>query len=159
MKVREFCSRDVVTIEPRASLHEASIAMRNRHVGALVVIERADEAARPLGIITDRDIVVAVVAVPGARPEEIRVCDAMSTRLATVRDEDGVFEAAHAMSERGVRRLPVVDAKGALCGIVTADDVQRVVSAEMANLATALKRGAEREVMERRILDVLGARS
>lgn len=55
-------------------------------------------------------------------------------------------------------RRQVLDAKGALCGIVTADDVQRVVSAEMASLANALKRSAEREVMERRILDVLGAR-
>jgi CBS domain-containing protein len=159
MKVREFCSKEVVTVEPLASLREASIVMRNKHVGALVVVERENDGSRPVGIITDRDIIVAVIAVPGARPEGIRVCDAMSTRLAVAREDDGVFEAVQTMSERGVRRLPVVDAKGALCGIVTADDVQRVVSTEMANLATALKKGKEREVVERRILDVLSSRS
>lgn len=158
MKVREFCSKEVVTVEPLASLREASIVMRTKHVGALVVIEPKDDGSRPVGIITDRDIVVAVVAMPGARPERLRVCDVMSTRLAVARQEDGVFEAVQTMSERGVRRLPVVDATGALCGIVTADDVQRVVSNEMANLASALKKGTEREVMERRILDVLSSR-
>ena len=145
-------------IKPLASLREASILMRNRHVGALVVVESEERASRPIGIITDRDIVVAVIAVPGAGPEGIRVSDVMSTRLAMARQEDGVFEAVHTMSERGVRRLPVVDATGALCGMVTADDVQRVVSNEMANLASALKKGTEREVMERRILDVLSSR-
>jgi CBS domain-containing protein len=159
MKVRDFCSKGVITTEPTASLREASTLMRNNHVGTLVVVERKDDGARPVGIITDRDIIVAVIAVPGARPEGIRVCDAMSTRLAVAREEDGVFEAAQTMSERGVRRLPVIAEDGTLRGIVTSDDVLRVVSAEMGNLAAALKKGAEREVLERRILDVLAARS
>ena len=159
MKVRDFCSKDVVTVEPLASLREAALVMRNRHVGALVVVERREGGARPAGILTDRDIIVAALAVPGVRPEGIRVADAMSARLAVAREDDGVFEAARTMREHGVRRLPVIDANGLLCGMVSADDVHRVVSSEMANLAAALKKGAERELMERRILDVLGARS
>lgn len=155
MKVREFCSKDVVTVEPLASLREASILMRNRHVGALIVVEKTGTGDKPKGIITDRDIIVAVIAVPGARPEGIRVGDAMSTRLAVAREDDGVFEAAQVMAERGVRRLPVVGQDGTLRGLVSADDIQRVVSAEMANLAAALKKGAQREVIERRVLDVL----
>ena len=75
MKVRDLCSPQVVTVEPGASLREAALAMRNQHVGALIVVERKDGVARPVGILTDRDIVVAVIAVPGARPEGIRVAD------------------------------------------------------------------------------------
>jgi len=155
MRVREFCSREVVTIEPLASLREASLVMRNHHVGCLVVVEPGDEGARPIGIITDRDIVVAVIAVPGARPEGIRVGDAMSSQVALAREDDGVFEAVQTMREHGVRRLPVVAPDGTLCGMVTADDVHRVVATEMAKLAAALKKGARREVSERRVIDVL----
>jgi CBS domain-containing protein len=155
MKVRDFCSKNVVTVEPLESLRTASLLMRNHHVGTLIVVEKTAGGPKPKGIITDRDIIVAVIAVPGARPEGIRVADAMSTRLAVAREDDGVFEAARTMSEHGVRRLPVIGADGTLQGIVSADDIQRVVSTEMANLAAALKKGAERELIERRVLDVL----
>lgn len=155
MKVREFCSKEVVSIEPLASLREASLVMRNHHVGSLVVVERSDEGARPIGIITDRDIIVSVIAVPGARPEGIRVCDAMSSHVALAREDDDVFEAVQTMRERGVRRLPVVASDGTLRGMVTADDVQRVVATEMAKLAGAIRKGAKRELSERRVIDVL----
>jgi len=127
--------------------------MRHGHVGALVVVDRKESAARLIGVVTDRDIVVAVVAVPGARPEGIRVCDVMSSRLVLARESDGVFEVLQTMSEHGVRRLPVVTEDGTLSGIVTADDVLRVMSAELASLATALRRGGEREATERRRLE------
>ena len=151
MKIRDFCTHAVVTVHPDATLQEAAVLMRKAHVGALVVAEPAGATLRPAGIVTDRDIVVAVTAVPGLRAEAIRVRDVMSTRVAVAREDDGVFEAARAMAERGVRRLPVVRADGTLCGIVTADDLQRVVAAEMASLGAALKRGAEREELERRL--------
>jgi CBS domain-containing protein len=151
MRVREFCTREAVTIAPLATLREAALEMRNQHVGALLVV---DEARRPVGILTDRDIVVAVIAVPGARPEGIRVADAMSRRLAVAKEDDGVFEAVETMAARGVRRLPVVDAQGLLIDILTADDVHRMMAAELARLAAALKQGSERELAERRALDV-----
>ena len=151
MRVRDFCTREPVVIPAQASLRAAAHEMRNRHVGALIVV---DEARKPVGILTDRDIVVAVIAVPGARPEGVRVCDATSARLALAHEDDGVFEAVEKMSERGVRRLPVVAADGTLAGILTADDVQRMVAAELGRLAEALKKGSERELAERRSLDV-----
>ena len=94
MKVRDFCSRNVVTAEPGASLREASLAMRNAHVGALVVVERQQGVARPVGILTDRDIVVAVIAVPGARPEGIRVGDAMADKAVAILLPISAFVAA-----------------------------------------------------------------
>ena len=145
MKVRDLCSPQVVTVEPGASLREAALAMRNQHVCALIVVERKDGVARPVGILTDRDIVVAVIAVPGARPEGIRVADAMSTDLAAAREDDGMFEAVQRMSERAVRRLPVVGADGGLKGIVSLDDVLRVLAAELGQLAEALRWGRMRE--------------
>lgn len=145
MQVRELCSPQVVTVAPEASLREAALAMRNQHVGALIVVQKKDGVARPVGILTDRDIVVAVIAVPGARPEGIRVGDAMSTDLATAREDDGLFEAVQRMSERAVRRLPVVGADGGLKGIVSLDDVLRVLAAELGQLAEALRWGRMRE--------------
>lgn len=145
MKVRDFFSPDVALAEPGASLREASLLMRDRHVGALVVVDKKDGVARPVGILTDRDIVVAVIAVPGARPEGIRVADAMSKALAVAREDDGIFEAVQRMSERAVRRLPVVGPDGGLKGIVTLDDVLRVLATELGQLAEALRWGRMRE--------------
>jgi len=145
MKARDLCSPQVVTVEPAASLREAALAMRNEHIGALIVVEKKEGVTRPVGILTDRDIVVAVVAVPGARPEGIRVGDAMSADLATARADDGLFEIVQRMSERAVRRLPVVGADGGLVGIVTLDDVLRVLSAELGQLAEGLRWGRMRE--------------
>jgi CBS domain-containing protein len=152
VKVRDFCNAQVVTVEPQASLREAALLMRNGHVGALVVVERKGGVERPVGLLTDRDIVVAVIAVAGARPEGIRAVDAMSQPLVAVREDDNVFEAVEIMQQKAVRRLPVLGADGALRGIVTADDVLRVLSAELGNLAEMLRWGRKRELEQRRPL-------
>jgi len=144
MKIGNFCTRDVARATPQTSLREASLMMRNRHVGALVVVETAGGVERPLGVVTDRDIVVAVVA-PGAQPDAIRVGDVMPPRVVTVGEDEGLFEAFRKMAEHGVRRLPVVAANGRLAGIVTADDLLGVVAAELGGFAAALRRGGERE--------------
>lgn len=153
MKVRDFCSRTVAVIEPGASLREAALEMRNAHVGALVVVERRDGKPVPVGVLTDRDIVVAAVAVPGARPEGIRVGDVMAAPPRLAREDDSLAETAKTMSEHGVRRLPVTAADGSLFGIVTLDDLLRVLAAELGGLAHALSRGREREAGARRQLD------
>ncbi len=153
MKVLDLCSRDAAVIEPGASLREASLAMRNRHVGALVVVERTGGVQRPVGIVTDRDIVVAVLAVPGARPEGIRVRDVMPSRLFTVGEDDAVFDALETMRRAGVRRLPVLGGDGGLRGIVTSDDLLRVLAGELADLAEAFRLGGERERAARQNLD------
>lgn len=153
MKVRDFCSRTVAVIEPGATLREAALEMRNAHVGALVVAEKKDGILRPVGMLTDRDIVVAVVAVPGARPEGIRVRDVMAAPPRLAREDDSLADTVKAMSEHGVRRLPVAAADGSLFGIVTLDDVLRVLAGELGGLAHALSRGREQEAGARRRLD------
>jgi len=150
VKLKNICSKEVATVEPKASLRVAAGIMRERHVGALVVVE----GARPVGIVTDRDIVVAVIAVPGARPEGIRVCDVMPQRLVTIAETDGPFEALQTMAQHGVRRLPVVDASGALAGMVTSDDILRVLAVELESFAAALRRGAEHEIAARKKIEI-----
>jgi CBS domain-containing protein len=152
MKARDFCTPGPVTIEAQASLREAALLMRNSHVGALVVKERQGGVERPAGILTDRDIVVAVIAVPGARPEGIRVGDAMSQPVVVAHEDDGLFEVVETMQQKAVRRLPVVGADGGLRGMVTMDDVLRVLSAELGSLAEAMRWGRKRELDERRRL-------
>ena len=145
MRVGDLCSRGVATVAPGASLRAAALAMRDAHVGALVVVEQKDGQARPIGIITDRDIVVAAIAVPGARPEGIRVCDVMPERLLLAHEDESAFDAVRTMQDNGVRRLPVVDAAGNLRGMLSAEDVLRAVSSAIAGLAGAFRRAGERE--------------
>jgi CBS domain-containing protein len=154
MKMSDLCSRNVATVEAGASLREAALEMRNRHVGALVVVERGPDGPRPVGMLTDRDIVVAVIAVPGARPEGIRAGDVMGQPVAVARETDGLYEVLQAMGRHGVRRLPVVSDAGVLCGIVSADDVLREVAAGLGKLAEALAQGAARESAARAALHV-----
>lgn len=150
MRLKELCSPGLITVEPLASLRDAALLMRNTHVGALVVLQ----GNAPVGILTDRDIVVAVIAVPEARAEAIRVCDAMSTRLAVASEDDGIFEAVAIMRERAVRRLPVLARDGSLLGIVTLDDLLRVISTELAELAEALRWSRKRELEQRKALAI-----
>ena len=154
MKIGQICTPHPATIEPKASLRVAALAMRNAHVGALVVVEGEGESARPVGILTDRDIVVAVIAVPGARPEGIRVCDAMSTPLAFAHEDEGVFEAVATMRERSVRRLPVLSRDGRLIGIVTMEDLLRVIATELAELGETLRWSRKRELARRKRLEL-----
>ncbi len=153
MRVREFCSRVIVVAEPETDLRTAAQMMRDNHVGALVVVDRKEGARRPLGIITDRDIVVAVVAAAGVRPETLAVRDVMASELAVVNENDGVFEAIDVMKDRGARRLPVVASDGTLIGILTLDDLLRVLATELDGLAEAVRAETAREVHERRALD------
>lgn len=153
MKARNFCSRVVVAAEPTTDLRDAARMMRDNHVGALVVVEKKAGGTRPIGIVTDRDIVVGVVAAPGVRPEALTVRDVMCAELATISESAGVFEAVEAMRDRGARRLPVVSEDGKLVGMLSLDDLLRVISAELAGLTEAVRASTAREVHERRALE------
>jgi CBS domain-containing protein len=153
MKIKQVCSRTVAVTEPGASVRDAARLMREHHVGSLVVVEKRDGITRPVGVITDRDIVVSVVAVAGVRPEALRVEEIMSAEPATIGEDEGVFEAVEAMCDRGVRRLPVVGPDGRLVGLLALDDLLRMLSTELAGLAAVVQREGEREVRQRVVLD------
>lgn len=121
-RVADICNRDVVQCDRDADLFEIARLMRNHHVGSVVVTARSGGATRPVGIITDRDIVVALVAT-GTPLEAVAAGDVCRTNLATVVEDAGFQEAIDVMRVEAVKRLPVVDAAGTLAGIVSADDI------------------------------------
>jgi len=153
MRIKEICSRVVVVAEPSTDLREAARLMRDHHVGALVVVEGSDSGKRPIGIVTDRDIVVAVVAAMDVQPETLSVGDVMTRNLVVAEESVGVFEAVDLMQDHGTRRLPVVDAAGRLVGIITLEDVLRMVAGELTALAIAAQRSLAREARERRAIE------
>lgn len=149
MAIGEICNREVVIVEREAPVIEAARLMRQYHVGDLVVVDAPSGLRRPVGIVTDRDIVIEVVAMQVA-PETLRVGDIMSAELATVRETEGVFETIRYMRDKGIRRLPVVDRDGWLQGIVTLDDLLILLAEEMGELARLIGREMDREQASRK---------
>ena len=136
----EICSRDVVVVPRDETVQSAAKLMRHNHVGTVVVVDEKNGRRTPVGIVTDRDVVIEVTAVD-LNPNVITVGDIMGPELVTVRDDEGAFEAMDIMRRKGVRRLPVVDREGGLAGIISVDDLLGVLSEEM----SAMRRIVERE--------------
>ncbi|MFZ4537955.1 CBS domain-containing protein [Propionivibrio sp.] len=134
MSIGEICNREVIVAEANCSILEASRLMRQHHVGALVIVDSDDGVNRPVGVITDRDLVVEVMAAH-LDPEIVLVGEAVIEPLYSLRETEGVFETMHLMREHGVRRLPVVDENGGLQGIVTIDDLISILAEEMNELS------------------------
>ncbi len=144
MKVGEVCNHQVVTVSPEDSIRKAAKLMRKHHVGDVVVAESSGGFLAPLGILTDRDIVVEVIA-EDVGLGEVTVRDTMSDQLITANEEDELLDTLIQMRENGVRRLPVVDRKGQLLGILTADDVIGLVARELAEVWALIVRQQGRE--------------
>ena len=132
----KVCTKPVVTASAQMTVSQAARAMRSKNVGALVVVN----AGRPIGMLTDRDIAVDVVA-RGMDPDSMRVGDVMRKKPLTIRQELGLLDAARAFAKSGVRRLPVVDKRGALIGVIAIDDIMILLGNEMGYVAGALSAG------------------
>jgi predicted transcriptional regulator len=148
MAVGEICKREVVVTEKSVSVVDAAQLMRRHHVGDLVVVEEKAGRKHPIGIVTDRDIVVEVVAA-GVNPDTLKVGDIMGPEVATVRESEGLFEALRHMRDKGVRRMPVVDREGVLVGILTLDDLLSLLAEEMTELAKLVSHERQREATVR----------
>jgi CBS domain-containing protein len=142
MPISDYCLSEVVTIERGETIAAAANLMRDQHVGCLVVVE----GNRPVGILTDRDIVRGVLA-DGLDVTQTMVEEAMTHDLITVELQAGVFDAISLMCDEGVRRLPVIDGDGHLVGIIALDDLLLLLGTELVNLASisATERNREKE--------------
>jgi len=149
MSVGEICSRNVVFARRDESVAVGAALMRKHHVGSLVIVDETGGKRRPAGIVTDRDIVVAVVA-PGLDAQTILLGDVMSPELVAVREDAGRAEAIELMRMKGVRRLPVVDADNSLTGLLAADDLIMLLAEEMSGLAAMLSREEKQERVTRK---------
>ena len=148
MTVSLICNHNVATIAPSEGIATAAARMREEHVGTLIVVERRGSATVPVGILTDRDIVVGVVA-KGVPAEAVTVGDAMTRDLLSVREDDGVEFALREMRRKGVRRAPVVGKRGALVGIVSLDDVVQHFATQLGRLADAIRLEQDAETKAR----------
>ena len=149
MPIREICNREVVFSYPNHTVREAALLMREYHVGDLVVVEENGKR-KPVGIVTDRDIAISIVAL-GLDPDVITVGDIMGPELVTMRENQGVFETIQQMRFKGVRRLPIVGEEGALVGIVAVDDLVALFADELSELSKAIVREQMVEVKTRKL--------
>jgi CBS domain-containing protein len=145
MTVGEICNRNVVVAPPAELVTDAAKRMRTSHVGALVVVETRNGRHVPVGMVTDRDIVISVVAGDPVHLQTLLLSDVMSTDLITAREDDSIEHSSRSMHDHGVRRLPIVDEAGALIGILTLDDVLRYLTAQQSELVALVAREQVRE--------------
>ncbi|BBI99000.1 hypothetical protein FGKAn22_06930 [Ferrigenium kumadai] len=149
MAIGEICNREVVILGRNESALDAARLMRQHHVGDVLVVEERTGRKEPVGIVTDRDLVVEIMA-PGLGPAAITVGDIMGGELVTVRENTGVFEAIQYMRSKGVRRLPVVDAHNGLVGILALDDLLELLSEELLAISKLVKLEQQKEARSRR---------
>lgn len=134
----DTCTRIVSVAYPELSVEEAARTMCEQHVGSLVVVQEIVPAERQVvGMVTDRDLVTGVIAAQ-RDPQGLCVSDVMSRSVVTAREEDSLLDVLSSMRRRAVRRVPVVGPQDRLIGIVTIDDVLRLLAEEMQALAAAV---------------------
>lgn len=149
MTIATICRHEVITVDAGASLRDAANLMRDHHVGALVVTVQAAGHEQVVGILTDRDLAIEILARDLA-PGDVKVGQLASRRLASVPDTAEIGRAVAIMQEAGVRRLLVNDEAGRLIGFVSADDLLEAIAGHLGVLAGALRSGIAREGAERK---------
>ena len=151
MNIGELCKREVIIIERDDSILKAAKLMREYHVGDLVVIERQDIGNVPVGIITDRDIVIEVIA-EDIELNSVTIGDVMSYELLTVQDDDPIVETVQRMRSKGIRRVPVMNRRGSLEGILAVDDLIDLLAEQINDLVSLIgnEQRNEREKRGRR---------
>lgn len=144
MTIGEICNRGVVVVDKAEDIGAAARIMRDHHVGTVVVVEGDEGAWKPVGIVTDRDLVLEVLALDMVAMN-LRVGDLTGTRLLTL-DEDGdVTDAIKSMRDWGVRRAPVVDEDGFLVGILSLDDLIDLISEQLSDIVGVIVHGQKQE--------------
>ena len=148
MFIRDYCNLNVICCEPDAPVAEVAALMRRHHVGDVVVIDHQQEGQRiPLGIITDRDILVETIALD-IEAKVFTASDLMSAPVTSVQEDASLAEALAVMRGKRIRRLPVVNRAGGLFGMVTSDDLLNLLSAELSMLSGLI---VEQTINERRL--------
>lgn len=138
MKVGQHCKRRVVCINSSADIVDAARMMREEHVGFLIVYEQGDDLRKPIGVLTDRDVVIEVVA-KEVDPHAVTVKDAMTRQPLIANEDDELGEALQAMRMAGIRRVPVVDGRGGLTGVFALDDGIDLVTGLLCDISGSIK--------------------
>lgn len=144
MHIGEICTRSVVTCRRDASVLELAQLMRDHHVGDVIVVDEHEGHVTPVGVVTDRDLVVEVLA-KGVDPDLLRAGDLIANEIVTAFESELVYDAIWHMRGKGIRRLPVVDTHNHLRGVLTADDVTKFLAEELTEVARIAPRQIKRE--------------
>jgi CBS domain-containing protein len=134
MSIESIAERRVQTLPPDATCREAATLMRDENIGTVVVAEDR----RPLGIVTDRDLAIRMVA-DGMEPDKTALRDVMSGEPIFVGGERSIDQVIAAMRNLSIRRVPLVDADGELCGLVSMDDLVMLLADQLGDLADAIR--------------------
>jgi CBS domain-containing protein len=138
------CNRKVASAERGLSVAQAAQRMRDSHVGCLVVVDQSGAGPLAVGVLTDRDIVTAVVA-KEIDPGAVSVGDVMSRELVTGSEQDSLLDVLRTMRRKGLRRLPITTPAGVLVGLLALDDVVAIMAEQMNTLARTIDTGQRRE--------------
>jgi len=149
MTVGQICNRVVVFAFRNTPLPDAAKLMRDNHIGSLVIVDESDRGRIPVGMLTDRDIAIAVVA-QALDPRTLTAGEVMSGELVTANEQDDMLDTLQRMRRRGVRRMPVLTAAGALAGIVTLDDLLELVAEQLGDVVKAIATEQSREARTRK---------
>lgn len=140
MSLKKLMTEDVTYLPSTATVLDAAKFMTNMNVGSVIVADNES----PSGLITDRDIVSKVLA-HGKDSSITKIGEIMASPVVTISEDKDIIDATKLMSTHGIRRLPVTDLKGNLTGVISLDDVLLLLSKEMHNIATTLKKELEKE--------------
>ena len=133
MNLRELFQKDVVTIEPQGTIADAVGKMKHKAVGAVVVVDKE----KVVGILTDRDVALALAV--NKVSADAPVCEIMTKNVVTIWDDQGIFNATQYFVGRNFRRLPIIDRKDKLVGMITTDDLFALLTRELFNVSKALE--------------------
>lgn len=149
MRVKDYSKQDVASIDESGSVREAAQLMREHHCGALVLTKTDGDLKIPTGMLTDRDLVIEVLAL-GLDPAAVSLRDLVTDPLIQIAEQDSLETALELMRKHQIRRMPVVDLHGGLAGIVSADDLITTLSDMLGHIADVTACQWEHEAERRR---------
>jgi CBS domain-containing protein len=149
MNIGHVCNRQVAQIGKSETVLEAARRMRDEHVGDLVVVDHRDGRAVPVGVLTDRDIVVGLLAKDVDHLRQLDVGDVLPNDVVTACESEDVEDVLRVMRRKGIRRIPIVDRNGSLVGIFTVDDLIGLLSDGLSDIVSLMGRQRRHEVVRR----------
>ena len=139
MDIGTICSRETIIADQKQTVLEGALLMQRYNVGSLLVVQNDQKGNKPVGIVTDRDIVLKVVS-PELDVTEVKMEDIMSSKLLIANETDDVYDTLVKMRGKVVRRIPVVDNEGYLKGILTIDDILEFFSKEIGEIVRLFRK-------------------
>ena len=147
MSAGEYCNREVIVVSKSESIGEAILLMRKHHVGDVIVTEETKQGLVPVGILTDRDIVLEIMA-ENVDLDTVCIGDVMSYELLTVTEGTTLIDTIKLMRQKGIRRVPVVNDKGILVGLLSIDDLLELLAEQLNDIVALI--GKEQDTESRR---------